>query len=140
MFYDGMSTAAFLDAQAKLSKSKPSLRFFVQGDPVPKGRPRLSHGAVYTPKRTQAWETLVAWEARAAMQAAGMDIFTEPVSIALQFYYGNRGADLDNLVKAVWDAFNGVVWCDDVQVVELIARIQRGVPKAQRGVRIEVMV
>lgn len=114
------------------------LTFFISGNPVPKGRPRLGRGAVYSPKRTRNWEVLVAWAAREAMQTAGLDIFTKPVAISLRFYYGNHGADLDNLVKAVWDAFNGVVWQDDQLVEVLVARIERGVIKGRRGVDVRL--
>jgi len=41
------------------------------------------------------------------------------------FYRSNRQRiDLDNLVKAVFDAANGVVWVDDVQVVNFGARLE----------------
>ncbi len=43
--------------------------------------------------------------------------------------------DLDNLVKAVKDALNGVLWRDDSQVIELEAKKIYGNPP---GVEIEV--
>ena len=40
--------------------------------------------------------------------------------VEASFFRGSaQRVDLDNLVKLVWDAFNGVVWVDDHQVVEL---------------------
>lgn len=114
------------------------IRFAVKGDPVPKARPRIGHGTAYTPARTKHWQEAVAWEARFAMSETGRDLFTSPVAIQMRFAYGNHGADLDNLVKAVWDALNGVVWKDDVLVEQMAARIVRGVPKPERGVIVEV--
>jgi Holliday junction resolvase RusA-like endonuclease len=72
------------------------------------------------------------------MAIEGRELFTMPVRVDMTFCYGNGGADLDNLVKAVLDALNGVVWEDDVQVVSMSARIHRGCPKDQRQVSIGV--
>jgi Holliday junction resolvase RusA-like endonuclease len=115
-----------------------SFTCFVSGEPVPKQRPRLGKGKVYTPDRTKAWESLIRHRARERMNMEGYDLFTESVAVTLDFRYGNRGADLDNLVKAVWDALNGVVWEDDVQVVELHALVRRGTLKPAQGVQISV--
>jgi Holliday junction resolvase RusA-like endonuclease len=47
-------------------------------------------------------------------------------------------SDLDNAVKAIADALNGIVWADDRQVHELVAR---RVDDGQLGVlvRVEMM-
>jgi crossover junction endodeoxyribonuclease RusA len=110
----------------------------VEGEPVPKGRPRVVHGKAHTPLRTKAWEDTIAWKARERMMQEELAIFTEPVQVDMTFYYGNRGADLDNLVKAVWDALNGVVWQDDVQVWQMTARIYRGCAKRKRSICIRI--
>lgn len=116
-----------------------ALAFFVPGDPVPKARPRMGHGVVYTPKRTQDWETTVGWAAREAMQVRNVDMFTQSVFVELTFWYGNNGADLDNLIKAVWDALNGIAWQDDVQVERLSACVHRGCAKKERGVKVWIL-
>jgi Holliday junction resolvase RusA-like endonuclease len=47
------------------------------------------------------------------------------VSITVTFFRSNyQRIDLDNLVKAVLDAATDVIWIDDVQVVELHARLE----------------
>lgn len=120
------------------TQRKQGLVFVVEGNPVPKARPRIGRGKAYTPARTAAWEQTIGWKARERMAIEGRELFTMPVRVDMTFCYGNGGADLDNLVKAVLDALNGVVWEDDVQVVSMSARIHRGCPKDQRQVSIGV--
>jgi Holliday junction resolvase RusA-like endonuclease len=43
------------------------------------------------------------------------------VEIEFRFSHGSRG-DLDNYVKALLDAANGIVWMDDRQIDQLSAR------------------
>jgi Holliday junction resolvase RusA-like endonuclease len=116
----------------------PDFVLVVEGDPVPKQRPRIGKGKAYTPQRTQVYQELVGWAARMTMVGQRCTMFTQPVAVEMTFYYGNHGADLDNLVKAVWDGLNGVVWQDDVLVEEMNARVYRGCPKDERQVSIRV--
>ena len=98
-----------------------SWTFAVPGSPVPKGRPRLGKAGVYTPKRTKAYELKVAQCALAAgtrCAPAG-----RRVSLEIEAYL-KREADLDNLVKSVSDALNGIAYLDDRQVTQLVARKQ----------------
>jgi len=44
-----------------------------------------------------------------------------PVSVSLRAYRPQKRGDLDNTLKAAFDALNGVAWDDDSQVVELHA-------------------
>ena len=91
----------------------------VNGNPIPKGRPRVYQGRAMTPARTREYETLVS-------QAAGIAWSGEPamgdLSVTLRFYRANRiRCDIDNLIKSVADSLNGVIWDDDDQIVELHA-------------------
>jgi Holliday junction resolvase RusA-like endonuclease len=117
----------------------------VPGDPVGKGRPRvrMMGGAgkkpvpmLYTPKETVEYEQRVAHEA--AMSMRGAELFAGPVEMKLQIFMPipasytkakkaaarlgklvpTKKPDLDNILKAICDAFNGVVWIDDTQVVD----------------------
>ncbi len=86
----------------------------INGNPIPKGRPRVYKGHATTPKRTRAYEKLV-------RQAAGItwrgEPTKQPLSVTLHFWRGDeRRCDIDNLIKAILDALNGIVWEDDVQV------------------------
>lgn len=127
----------YVDAD-QLAALRPLLSFWVEGSPVPKARPRVVNGETYTPKRTKTWEWFVAQHAQIAMMDVDADILSDPLSVTLHFFYGGGRADLDNLVKAVLDALNRVVWEDDVQVEALRARVYRKIPKARQGVRVTI--
>lgn len=110
------------------------IEFFVPGKPVPKGRPRVTRsGHTFTPARTKTWEQLVGWSARLAMR--GQKPLTGRLNATLTFYGARANADLDNLVKAVLDALNGVVYLDDKQVEVVEAR---RFATNSRGVRVTV--
>jgi len=47
---------------------------------------------------------------------------TEEVKIIITNYYETQSGDVDNIIKPIQDALNGVVYVDDVQVVESSSR------------------
>mgnify|MGYP003652048603 CR=1 FL=1 len=111
------------------------VNFCIDAPPVAKGRPRFSTRGgfvkTYTPAKTSDWETVVRAEAVKAMGAS--DPLGAPVALSLRFYLPKKAQeaaklgqtkhtkkpDLDNFAKAVMDAFNGVLYVDDSQVVDL---------------------
>lgn len=121
-------------------KTQPSVFICVPGDPVGKGRPRITtvggFARTYTPAKTKEYEGRVRFEAQCSMQ--GQPLMTGAVELKLQIFmpipvsYSKKKAalcreqkvvptkkpDMDNVLKAVCDAFNGVVWVDDTQVVD----------------------
>lgn len=120
------------------------IKFFVPGPPVGKGRPRAArrgkHITLYTPAKTVSYESLVAMAATQAM--AGRPPLDGPVVLVLdialpvpQSWSKKRQAaaladitppttkpDCDNVLKAICDAANNIVWRDDVQVVDVVLR------------------
>lgn len=109
--------------------------FVVEGDPLPKERPRVVNGHTYTPDRTRTAETKIA--AVAKMHHVRPTV--APVRLIVAFYRASkRRCDLDNLVKLVQDALNGIAWVDDEQIVDLAAskRLDRDRPRTD--IRIEV--
>lgn len=93
------------------------------------------NGRAFTPKRTHDWEAVVAGIAFVTM--VGKSILTEDVSLKLTFHRnGKRRADLDNLIKAVKDAMNSIVYQDDNLVTKLQAEVIYNSLKP--GVQIEV--
>jgi len=117
------------------------VNFRVDGEPVGKGRPRFARQGgfvkAYTPAKTAKWEDVVRDHAR---QAMGMSEPLEgPLALSVRVWKGIPASwskkkqhdaemneirpigkpDIDNYVKAVMDAGNGVLWKDDSQVVEL---------------------
>ena len=99
--------------------------FEIDGQPLPKQRPRVRNGRAYTPSKTRAYESRVAWLARAEM--GPREPMTGNVCVDLQFRRkGDRRADLDNMCKAVLDGLNGIVYNDDYQVTGITAGVEYG--------------
>lgn len=118
-----------------------SVGFTYAGAPVAKGRPRFTMAGrfprSYTPKKTAEYEERIRYRAKRAMD--GRAPLEGPLSCSLVFLMpiptsftkAQRRAsrnglllhakkpDLDNLIKAVLDACNGIVWKDDSQIVNL---------------------
>ena len=117
-----------------------SITIRIPGTPVGKGRPRFARRgafvATYSPEKTQNYEALVKMAAQEAMEGAPpmdgpmqIDLWlsiTPPASWsnkkALAALSGETAPttkpDLDNTLKGILDACNGIVWHDDKQVVE----------------------
>lgn len=99
--------------------------FTVPGEPVPKKRPRTvtnprGETRTYTPAETKAAETAIGYAARAVFP----EPTSEPCQAHVDFYCRRKGrGDVDNLLKTVLDALNGIVWADDKQVIYLSAAV-----------------
>lgn len=119
------------------------LRVVVEGEPVPKGRPRTgvrtgrdgsSFVQVYTDAKTVAFEkkvrTIVQIEAnRAAWRFSSAD-FTKKggrfkfLATVYRTHEGD-GGDADNYQKALLDACNGIAWPDDRYVRALATVLEQ---------------
>jgi crossover junction endodeoxyribonuclease RusA len=100
------------------------LAFDVPGPPVPKARPRRNprHGRHYTPRKTQEAEDRIAAVASSAWAGRHMRPWEKPVLLEAVFWLpSKRRVDLDNLLKTVTDALNGVVYKDDSLIWSLTA-------------------
>ncbi len=91
---------------------------FIPIHPLPKKRHRTTHGRTYSDPETVQYENTLAWLMR--LQYKGVPVTTK-VEATIIFYTKSR-ADTDNLVKAVLDAGNGVLWKDDRLVRDIITR------------------
>lgn len=116
--------------------------FVVPGTPVAKGRARAfirsGHIGHHTPDKTVKYEARVAIFAKQAMAlrppmagAVMLSVtahFPIPASWSKKRQAAARSGleqvtkkpDLDNVLKAIKDGMNGVVWLDDAQVVRLV--------------------
>lgn len=101
------------------------LTFTINGRPQPKQRPRTvrSGGRVrtYTPKKTLEAERRIRDVAVVTMAKEKVKVTDKNVGIAITFYGARANADIDNLLKTVFDGLNGVVFADDKQVVQCSA-------------------
>lgn len=120
------------------------IEFTVPGAPQGKGRPKVVKIAGFTrmatPAKTVAYEGLVAHAAQQAMAGRQMlqDAVACDITIAapIPASWSQRKQrqalagevlpttkpDADNVIKAVFDGLNGVLWRDDVLVVDLRVR------------------
>lgn len=105
----------------------------VYGVPVPQGRPRafkMPNGAVrvYDPENSRDWKRTVLAQvlvfkperpSAAALALSCAFTFPRPKSLPKRIVNHVRRPDCSNLVKAIEDALNGVVYLDDSQIVKL---------------------
>lgn len=131
--------------------------FTIPGVPVAKARSRsvLRHGRIahYTPEKTVNYETLVKITAAQAMK--GRDPFDGPVNMRVVLcvpipasWSKKKQADAEagklrptskpdvsNVLKAIEDGMNGVVWQDDKQIVDLwVSKFYSAAPHAKVSV------
>lgn len=127
------------------------IEFTIPGEPKGKGRPRLGRsGHAYTPHDTATYENLVKVCFMQEFPNHAVIPAGVPVSVGIRAYYPipkstskrNRLAiamghllplkkpDLDNIMKIVCDALNGIAWHDDSQIVyALVAKYYGAEPK-----------
>jgi Holliday junction resolvase RusA-like endonuclease len=106
------------------------IRFFIPGKPEPKGRPRFTRsGRTYTPLKTQEWENTVGLT---AIQHKPTELWTGPIACGLVFQLPKPlkhpkkkilrhivKPDLDNVIKAILDAMEGIIFKGDQQIYRL---------------------
>ena len=124
------------------------IAFTIPGEPQGKGRPRVGkiggHARMFTPAKTAAYEGLIAHAAQQAMAGAAPVECACAVQVSITVsvprswskmktaaallgeVYPTTKPDTDNVVKAVFDGMNGVVWRDDVQAVDLAVKKRYG--------------
>ncbi|EJW19033.1 RusA family crossover junction endodeoxyribonuclease [Paenibacillus alvei] len=116
------------------------IEFTIYGDPVAQGRPKFSTAGgfprAYDPKKSRDFKDYVKL---AASEHAPDELITEPLRLEVTFYrqmpksFSKKKAveaeegrllpvtkpDIDNYLKAVKDALNGVIWRDDSCVTDV---------------------
>lgn len=113
---------------------------FVPGKPLPLGRPRVAKNTnglikVFTPKINKEYQAYVGIKVKDKMNKVKTRMSLNKMSVKLVFHtYGK--CDLDNLVKGILDAMNGILYKDDGQVVKLEAEKIGVKTKEECGVEI----
>lgn len=114
----------------------------IDGVPVAKGRPRLGRYGTYTPKKTQEYEKYVkmCWVAK----YGSIQPSEQPLEMNIVFYMPipksyskkqraeilngrlkhTKKPDIDNLIKSVLDALNGLAYADDSKIIKVAAEKQ----------------
>src|SRR5262245_43270123 len=101
-------------------------RLHYPGLPIAKQRPRLGKGGhIYTPAKTKAFETALAWAAKVEMRNAPMLEGHLCLSLIATLPSIAR-VDVDNLAKAALDGLQGVVFRNDAQIVRASIEKRQG--------------
>lgn len=113
------------------------MKIIIPGKPIPKARARIGKHGAYTPQRTAQYERLVAGMALIARQEAHEKLWTGPVNLEVRIYPDRvevmaaqmegeartGGGDISNVLKAVEDGLQGVIFKNDRQVEYLTVRL-----------------
>ena len=112
------------------------MKFIIPGTPVAKGRPRLGKFGTYTPKKTVQYENLVQL---AYMEQVNMPPTDKALDMEIKLYFPipksytkkkkedisagklkfTKKPDLDNCMKTICDALNGIAYIDDSQIYQV---------------------
>ena len=125
------------------------MEIVVYGEPVPQRRPKFAsfggHVHAYDPAKSKNYKQLVRfWVTQYLKKLDGFVPYENALCVDLTFYLGipsswskqkrvqasqgvirptsKRLGDLDNIVKAILDANNGLLWVDDCIITDLSAR------------------
>lgn len=113
------------------------MTFIVKGEPKGKARPRFARGRTYTPKTTVDYEKEI--QSR-FLECGGKFSFADKFTLDVIACFGvpksaskkkvadmlagiimpTKRPDIDNILKVVLDALNGVAYYDDSQVVRVV--------------------
>jgi crossover junction endodeoxyribonuclease RusA len=106
---------------------EPLLKFTIPGPPVGKGRPRFWGKKPTTPPKTRKYEELVGWCGRYAANKDHVGNLIGWYYLDVRLYFKNdRRPDTDNVVKAVMDGLEGVLWANDRNVLPRVQRVVIG--------------
>lgn len=110
-------------------------KFIIDGECVPKARPRVTRNGTYTPKRTKDYERHV----KKSLLEQGAKGSEKPLTMKVDIYKGYlknwtikqreqadngikqpyRRPDVDNYVKSILDGADGILYKDDAQIIRL---------------------
>ena len=119
------------------------LNFVIPGSPIGQGRPKFStingHPKAYDPEKSRNYKAYVRMLATQAMKETGFEMIDGPCAVIINAFFEvpkskskrfreaalngterpTKKPDADNIVKAIQDALNGLVYKDDAYIVHL---------------------
>ena len=112
------------------------MKIEIELEPAALSRPRINttNRGRYLPAKSQAFKEQLQW-----LLPKLPKLLKEPLKVELHYYRplketAQSYGDIDNLTKAVLDACNGIIWCDDRQIVELHCYKHKGDGKIEMEV------
>jgi len=128
------------EMHAYFPNRNPLIQFKIYGNPVPQGRPRIIKKGLHYGMKDPDASSIYKDRLRLLAQQHRQDpLLSGPLHVRLQFeilkppsarkrdVWRAKKPDLDNLIKAVTDAFTGVIWRDDALIVSIEASKPYGV-------------
>ena len=132
------------------------LKFEVPGSPIGQGRPKFStingHAKAYDPEKSRNYKAYVKLLATQAMKEQGFTIIDGPCCLDIMAFFEvpkskskkfkerallglerpTKKPDIDNIVKALQDALNGLAYKDDSSIVYLsVAKCYSEIPRVE---------
>lgn len=132
------------------------LMFEIPGSPIGQGRPKFStingHAKAYDPEKSRNYKAYVRLLATQAMKEQGFEMIEGPCSLdILAFFevpkskskkfreaalsgleYPTKKPDIDNIIKAIQDALNGLAYKDDALIVKLgVVKLYSEIPRVE---------
>ena len=132
------------------------LKFEVPGSPIGQGRPKFStingHAKAYDPEKSRNYKAYVKLLATQAMKEQGFTMIDGPCCLDIMAFFEvpkskskkfkerallglerpTKKPDIDNIVKALQDALNGLAYKDDSSIVFLsVAKCYSEIPRVE---------
>lgn len=132
------------------------LKFEVPGSPIGQGRPKFStingHAKAYDPEKSRNYKAYVKLLATQAMKDTGFTMLEGPCCLDILAFFEvpkskskkfreralmgierpTKKPDIDNIVKALQDALNGLAYKDDSSIVYLsVAKHYSEIPRVE---------
>jgi crossover junction endodeoxyribonuclease RusA len=108
----------------------------IDGNPLPKERPRVVNGRAYTPKKTKDEEERIATLLKIA-SVVDIPVANDNIRLDADYFRGDRRrVDTENCAKLTMDAMNKVVVDDDSQITEIHLTMTRGDPNPRTEISV----
>lgn len=132
------------------------LAFDIPGQPIGQGRPKFStingHARAYDPEKSRNYKAYIRMLATQAMKDRGFTMIEGPCVLRIDAYfevpkskskkfreaalsgleYPTKKPDIDNIIKAIQDALNGLAYKDDALIVRLgVTKLYSEIPRVE---------